>query len=436
MQRAVAVGDEVMPTSGIFGMVTGVGGRPELLEIADGVTVRGHPRGDRSGHPADAVPGRGSRAHRTDRGRRAGGEVVDGTQERSPGAHRRGVLRGAGRGLRPGGRDRHLEAGPRPRPRGRHPDHADRQGRPEREQGQPQRGRQHHRRRVNGSGVTEATVNTQGNNEIVVQVPGPTKNSLVDTVVRQAQLRLPPRRPGAAEHRHHDAAAALDLARRRRDPAVQPGPHEHQAHGEALREEPATGPARQGPGQPRRPSKKPSKAAPRRRRARRPRRAAATVPTSTSEVHYTPANKAAYQDSLTWMKNPDPQSVAVYNAFTCPPATPVVDDPTHPAGHLRRAEQQVPALTGPDRGHEHRLRLGGHPAEPGAVGGQHPARQQGRRRPAQAVQAMAGDQTKLFAIVLDGTVISTPFFRVGSPTAPRRSPATSPRPRPRAWRPA
>ena len=30
------------------------------------------------------------------------------------------------------------------------------------------------------------------------------------------------------------------------------------------------------------------------------------------------------------MKNPDPQSVAVYNAFSCPPATPVVDDPTIP----------------------------------------------------------------------------------------------------------
>src|SRR6478609_11584041 len=42
--------------------------------------------------------------------------------------------------------------------------------------------------RVNGSGVSEATVNTQGNNEIVVQVPGPTTNSLVQTVVRSAQL--------------------------------------------------------------------------------------------------------------------------------------------------------------------------------------------------------------------------------------------------------
>src|SRR6476646_9497596 len=44
--------------------------------------------------------------------------------------------------------------------------------------------------RVTGSGVTEATVNTQGNNEIVVQVPGATQDNLVQTVVRQAQLRF------------------------------------------------------------------------------------------------------------------------------------------------------------------------------------------------------------------------------------------------------
>src|SRR4051794_3385195 len=44
--------------------------------------------------------------------------------------------------------------------------------------------------RVNGSGVTEATVNTQGSSEIVVQVPGATKNNLVQTVTRVAQLRF------------------------------------------------------------------------------------------------------------------------------------------------------------------------------------------------------------------------------------------------------
>src|SRR4249919_992294 len=44
--------------------------------------------------------------------------------------------------------------------------------------------------RVNGSGVTEATVNTQGGNQIVVQVPGATQDNLIQTVIRQAQLRF------------------------------------------------------------------------------------------------------------------------------------------------------------------------------------------------------------------------------------------------------
>src|SRR4051812_9868678 len=44
--------------------------------------------------------------------------------------------------------------------------------------------------RVNGSGVTEAEVTTQGSNIIVVEVPGSTSNTLVDTVERQAQLRF------------------------------------------------------------------------------------------------------------------------------------------------------------------------------------------------------------------------------------------------------
>src|SRR5262245_9563731 len=44
--------------------------------------------------------------------------------------------------------------------------------------------------RVNGSGVSEAEVTTQGSNMIVVQIPGNTQNSLVQTVTRQAELRF------------------------------------------------------------------------------------------------------------------------------------------------------------------------------------------------------------------------------------------------------
>jgi len=44
--------------------------------------------------------------------------------------------------------------------------------------------------RVNGSGVSEAEVTTQGNDEIVVQIPGSTNDNLVQTVIRQARLRF------------------------------------------------------------------------------------------------------------------------------------------------------------------------------------------------------------------------------------------------------
>ena len=40
MQRALAVGDEVMLTSGIFGTVTGLEDDRISLEVADGVTVK------------------------------------------------------------------------------------------------------------------------------------------------------------------------------------------------------------------------------------------------------------------------------------------------------------------------------------------------------------------------------------------------------------
>ncbi|UDY22178.1 protein translocase subunit SecD [Nocardioides sp. Kera G14] len=44
--------------------------------------------------------------------------------------------------------------------------------------------------RVNGSGVSEAEVTTQGNRFITVEIPGKNRQDLVDTVKRQAQLRF------------------------------------------------------------------------------------------------------------------------------------------------------------------------------------------------------------------------------------------------------
>ncbi|HJR39868.1 MAG TPA: protein translocase subunit SecD, partial [Nocardioidaceae bacterium] len=44
--------------------------------------------------------------------------------------------------------------------------------------------------RVNGSGVTEAEVTTQGDRNIIVEIPGENRKELVDTVKQTAQLRF------------------------------------------------------------------------------------------------------------------------------------------------------------------------------------------------------------------------------------------------------
>src|SRR5262245_50043431 len=44
--------------------------------------------------------------------------------------------------------------------------------------------------RVNGSGVSEAEVTTQANRYVVVEIPGASRDDLVDVVARQAQLRF------------------------------------------------------------------------------------------------------------------------------------------------------------------------------------------------------------------------------------------------------
>ena len=44
--------------------------------------------------------------------------------------------------------------------------------------------------RVNGTGVAEAEVTTEGNQYVVVEIPGKSRRDLVETVERQAQLRF------------------------------------------------------------------------------------------------------------------------------------------------------------------------------------------------------------------------------------------------------
>ena len=267
--------------------------------------------------------------------------------------------------------------------------------------------------RVNGSGVSEAEVTTQGSNEIVVQVPGSTQSSLVETVIRQARLRfrlvaqvpqttpqtLPstapsPSGPTLPSPNATKSATPKDKSTgKNRTPALLGKSKQDTKKGDKNKNKPSSSPTTTP---------------------------TSNVPTSTSEVNYTAANKKAFSDALTWMTNPDPQSVAVYNAFTCPAKKPVVDDPTIPL-------VTCDAEKDPTTGQYQKYLLS--PAQiegteissatanpPGSAQGQVQwtvgiqLKSHGADIQRRLSQQMAGDQSKTFAIVLDGKVISAPYF--------------------------
>ncbi len=268
--------------------------------------------------------------------------------------------------------------------------------------------------RVNGSGVTEATVNTQGSNEIVVQVPGPTSDNLVQTVVRQAQLRfrlvaqVPASTSPAVPSSSSSASPGVGVTL-----PASPGTATSTAKPKATQSPSGKNrpPALLGKNKKQKATATPT-ASPTATPQTSP--GGSKVPTSTTQVHYTPANRASFQNGLTWMQNPDPQSVAVYNAFSCPANPPVVDDPSLPLVTCDAQNNKFllsPALI---EGTEISSASAG---APGSQQGQVQwtvniqLKSHGADVQRKLSQAMAGDQSRTFAIVLDGTVISTPYFQ-------------------------
>jgi preprotein translocase subunit SecD len=277
--------------------------------------------------------------------------------------------------------------------------------------------------RVNGSGVTEADVTTQGSDEIVVQVPGKTENNnLVQTVVRQARLRFrlvgivpqtttPQTTPSTAPSTAPSPGVGVTLP-----PSTGPtkagstksGKPNSQSSGKNR------APALYGQAKPQKDTKKHDK--PKKNKPSAPPTSppVSKGPDSTSDVHYTAANKKAFADELTWMSNPDPQSVAVYNAYSCPSTKQVKDiadlplvtcddqgqkyllSPTVIEGtDIKTAAATAPGSQPGQVDWEVSLSLNGHGS--------------GIQR--QLSSAMAGNQSELVAIVLDGKVITATYFK-------------------------
>ena len=188
--------------------------------------------------------------------------------------------------------------------------------------------------RVNGSGVSEAEVTTQGGNLIVVEIPGPTRSDLVDTVKRQAQLRFrlvacssqsptcgstsapttgsgvspqvpsaspsaPASRPGSSKSSSKQSGSSKSSSKNRA-----PFLMKDQSKSSAKSTKSASPSSSASPSASSSPSASPS-----------------SSPTTS------PSGGSLVDQPLKWMDNPDAASVAAYNKFQCPAkGAPTVND--------------------------------------------------------------------------------------------------------------
>jgi preprotein translocase subunit SecD len=185
--------------------------------------------------------------------------------------------------------------------------------------------------RVNGSGVSEAEVTTQGNQFVVVEIPGQSRRDLVDTVKRQAQLRF---RLVACSSQSTSCGGT--------------------ATGEGATQSPLPGSGVTAPSN--QPSSEPT-ASPKNRAPlfaadrKSKKRAAAPSSSASPSASASPSESAGPSDAsapsatpapdggaladqpLKWASQPDAASVKAYNEFQCPtsgPAPIVEDDPEKP----------------------------------------------------------------------------------------------------------
>lgn len=233
--------------------------------------------------------------------------------------------------------------------------------------------------RVNGSGVAEAEVSTQGNKYVVVEIPGESRRDLVETVKRQAQLRfrvvaavangaagagdtgsgtVPDTGTGVPGGNRAPYAWADETSNKKNDKTKTPSPS------------PSQSPATEEP---------------------------------------TPA--AADEDPLVWMDNPDAKSLAAFNKFSCPAAgevTDIDDDPDKPLVTCDEFGQKMllskALIEGTDLSSAATLPPSQQSVEWGVDLNFNSA---GTKEFARISQALVNTE-KQFAIVLDGQVISAP----------------------------
>jgi preprotein translocase subunit SecD len=191
--------------------------------------------------------------------------------------------------------------------------------------------------RVNGTGVSEASVTTSGSDEIVVEVPGDTKNrnELEETVKRTAQLRF--RLVACADADPGASAAACSGG-----------------SGTPTLQRAAPFGADKGKGDKGKKSPSPtatpsdtSSAAPSDSGSDQPSDSSSPSSDATSD----PAGDGkewTTQDSLDWAQNPDAEAVAAYNALSCDKEGNVVDAKGKPGAKTKDPKVAAYAVDNPD----------------------------------------------------------------------------------------
>ncbi|GAA1475670.1 protein translocase subunit SecD [Nocardioides aestuarii] len=180
--------------------------------------------------------------------------------------------------------------------------------------------------RVNGSGVSEAEVTTQGNQFVVVEIPGESPDNLRETVERQAQLRFRVVACTSADGRCGAATAPTAPT----DPEASTSP----GAGVTAPSKPGkTGKNDQQNGSNRPPVAFAEKDKNGQGATDEPTADPTDEPTDGASEPAQPDAEGGYGDPLTWMDAPDEASIQAFQDYQCPPAGDtalVEDDPDKP----------------------------------------------------------------------------------------------------------
>ncbi len=172
-------------------------------------------------------------------------------------------------------------------------------------------------KRVNGSGVVEPDITTQGNRNIIVEIPGKNASNLVDAAKRTAQLRF---RIVAGSPQPGTPAASPSSSP---SPSGKASPSASPSKKDKSKKK--ANPASQNP----RPA---PFAAP--KASPSPSSLASPSTPAASQAPQTTAKGASVDDPVAWAQNPGQEWLTKFAAFQCPAkgkaAAPVADDPNEP----------------------------------------------------------------------------------------------------------